>query len=288
MRSLFAVLATLVIAAEAVAMDPGPLLRATPSQWATTDGVRVHYKVVGKGKTSLVFIHGLGGEMGVWREQVAYFAPKAKVLVLDLPGFGQSDKPDRKYSMRFFARAIRAVMDDAKIDRAVLIGHSMGAPVIREFDRMFPTRTKGLVVVDGALVNNLPAEAVEKFVGPMRGPDYVQKVEAMFDSMTDHASPSLRTELKSAAAATPQQVLVSSMEQMFDPSIWKDDKISIPLLVVNTGSPFWTAKYIDTVRAMARDFRYITVEDADHFLMLEQPAALNKAMDEWMKKKGWR
>lgn len=290
MRRTFAFLATLLAAATPMpAMTSSPALAAALSHYVSIDGARVHYKVLGKGKMNLVFVHGLGGEMNVWRQQAEYFSPKARVLVLDLPGFGQSDKPETvKYSMRYFARAVRAAMDDAKMDRAILVGHSMGAPVIREFDRMYPSRTRALVVVDGALINNLPPEAVEKFIGPMRGPDYLKNLDAMFDGMTDHASPPLRMEIKAAAAATPQYVLVSAMEGMFEPSIWKEDKITIPLLVINTSSPFWTAKYVDAVRAMAHDLRYMTIDDADHFLMLERPAALNEAIDKWMKAKGWR
>jgi pimeloyl-ACP methyl ester carboxylesterase len=289
MRRFCLILAVLIAASTPLAaMTSSPALAAAPSHYATIDGARVHYKVLGKGRVTLVFVHGLGGEMNVWREQAQQLSAKNRVLVVDLPGYGQSDKPEKvKYSMRYFARGIRAAMDDAKIDRAVLVGHSMGAAVIREFDRMYPSRTRALVVVDGALVNNLPPEAVEKFIGPMRGPDYVQNLDAMFDAMTGHASPPLRMELKAAATATPQYVLVSSMEAMFDPSVWKQDKITVPLLVINTTSPMWTAKYVDAVRAMAHDLRYMTIDESDHFIMLEQPDALNEAIEKWMKSKGF-
>ena len=289
MPRVLAFLAALLATVPAAAMVSSPALAAAPSRYATLDGVRIHYKLLGHGRPTLVFVHGLGGEMNVWREQAEHFAPHTRVLVLDLPGYGQSDKPENvKYTMRFFARAVRAAMDDARIDRAILVGHSMGTPVIREFDRLFPTRTRGLVAVDGPLINNMPADAVEKFIGPMRGPDFAKNLDAFFDSLTDHASPALRTDIKSAALATPQYVIVSSIEGMFQPSVWKEDKITIPLLVVNTSSPYWTAAYVDSVRALAHDLRYTTVEDADHFLMLERPEALNEAIEKWMKAKGWR
>lgn len=279
-RALLAAVALLLVSA----MVSSPTLTSAPSHYATLDGIRIHYKVIGKGRHTLVFVHGLGGEMNVWREQVEHFAPHMRVLVIDLPGYGGSDKPENaQYTMRFFAGAVRAAMDDAKIDRAILVGHSMGTGVIREFDRMFPARTRGLVAVDGALVMSLPPDKAEKFIAPLRGPDFAKNLTAMFDSMTEHASPALRAELESAALATPQHVIVSSMEGMFDPSVWKEDKITIPLLVVNTSSPMWTAKYVDAVRAMAHDLRYMTVDDADHFLMLERPAALNEAIEKWMK-----
>ncbi len=270
------------------ALDAGPELTAAPSRYATMDGIRVHYKLLGRGRNALVFVHGLGGDMSVWREQVAFFAPRARVLVVDLPGYGQSDKPANvKYTMRFFARAVRAAMNDAGIDRAILVGHSMGTPVIREFDRLYPSRTRGLVAVDGALVMNMPPDEAEKFIAPMRGADFETNLGTMFDGMMDRASPALREGVRNVALKTPQHVIVSSMEGMFDPAIWKNDKITIPLLVVNTDSPFWSAKYVAAVRAMARDVRYTTVEGADHFLMLEKPQALNEAIASWMKAKGW-
>lgn len=271
------------------AMISSPALESAPSHYATLDGVRIHYKLLGHGHHTLVFVHGLGGEMNVWREQVEHFAPHERVLVIDLPGYGKSDKPEKaKYTMRFFARAVRAAMDDAKIDRAILVGHSMGTPVIREFDRLFPTRTRGLVAVDGPLVMNVPPEAGEKFIATLRGADFAKNLEAMFDSLTEHASPALRTDIKSAALATPQYVIVGSMEGMFDPSIWKDDKITIPLLVINTSSPMWTAKYVDAVRALAHDLRYITIDESGHFIMLERPKELNETIDKWIKAKGWK
>ena len=289
MRRFFAVLVTLIAAASPLsATTSGPTLAAAPSHYVTVDGIRVHYKIAGKGHHTLVFVHGLGGEMNLWREQVEYFAPKARVLAIDLPGYGQSDKPENvKYTMRLFARAIRAAMDDAKVDRAILVGHSMGAAVIREFDRAFPTRIRGLVSVDGALVMNLPPDQVEKFIGPLRGADFQKNLDAMFDSMASQASPPVRMDIKSAALATPQYVIVSSLEGMFAPSVWKADKITIPLLVVNTSSPMWTAKYVEAVHDLAHDLKYTTIEDTDHFIMLEQPAALNQAIEKWMKAKGW-
>jgi pimeloyl-ACP methyl ester carboxylesterase len=284
----FAVLiTTLLCASVAHAMTPSPELAAAPSHYARLDGVRIHYKLLGRGKSNLVFVHGLGGDMNVWREQVAHFAPKARILVLDLPGFGGSDKPESvKYTMRYFAKAVRAAMDDAKMDRAILVGHSMGTPVIREFDRFYPSRSRGLVAVDGFLVNNTPVEAMEKFIASFRGAEYADSLGKMFDGMAPQASPALRDEIKTTALATPQYVFVSASEGMFlDKSIWKDDKITSPLLVVNTTSPMWSEKYIAAVRTLAPDMRYEKVDGADHFLMLEKPEALNAAIESWMKAK---
>ena len=73
-----------------------------------------------------------------------------RVITLDLPGHGQSGSPkDGKFSMDLFARAVEAVRAEHGADKIVLVGHSMGAPVIRQYARLYPQHVAALVVVDG-------------------------------------------------------------------------------------------------------------------------------------------
>jgi pimeloyl-ACP methyl ester carboxylesterase len=128
-----------------------PAADKVDSKYAKLDGARIHYQNYGKGKEAIVLVHGWGCNLGHWRYQVPAFAQRSRVIALDLPGHGLSDKPEITYSMDLFARAIDAVMRDAGVDRAVLVGHSMGTPVIRQFYRKYPDKTLALVIVDGGL-----------------------------------------------------------------------------------------------------------------------------------------
>ena len=85
---------------------------------ATYDGARVHYESYGKGKTALVFIHGWTCDLTFWRGQAQVYE-KHRSLLVDLPGHGQSDKPDVSYTQERFARAVEAVMKQAGVDQAV-------------------------------------------------------------------------------------------------------------------------------------------------------------------------
>ena len=113
-----------------------------------------------------MLIHGWTQSIdAAWRDQIPEIAKHYRVIALDLPGHGKSDKPrftneavpkDQPskpfvYSMDHFARAVEAVMRDAKVKRAVLAGHSMGTPVARQFYRKYPDKTLGIIVVDGSL-----------------------------------------------------------------------------------------------------------------------------------------
>src|SRR4030095_2397076 len=121
------------------------------ARYAKLDGHRVHYESYGAGREALVFVHGWTCNLTFWSRQVTLFAAKTRVIAVDLPGHGQSDKPEIAYNMDLCARSIDAVLVDARVDRAVLVGHSMGTPVIRQFYRKHPEKTLGLVIVDGPL-----------------------------------------------------------------------------------------------------------------------------------------
>jgi len=247
-------------------------LEEAPLLFASADGHRVAYRAAGRGGPTLVFVHGWTCDMTSWKYQFPAFAKTHRVIALDLPGHGASDKPDIAYSMDLFARAVDAVLTADGAKRAVLVGHSMGAMVVRQFYRLHKDKTVALVVVDGSLQPFiLDPAAVDKFLAPYRGPD-VRKAQAAFvDAMVPEKEGELREELKRVILSTPQKVVVSAGQAMFDPAIWKDDNIWIPLLAVYARSPLWSEDYESAVHKMAPLVTYRVLEGVGHFLMLEKP-----------------
>src|SRR5579863_10363040 len=119
---------------------------------ATVDGIRIHSSSAGKGPRTVILVHGWTCDETTWSEQVPVLAKQYRVLTLDLPGHGKSDSPkDGKFSMDLFARAIEAVRAEAKADRIVLVGHSMGTPVVLRYAHLYPAHTSALVFVDGLM-----------------------------------------------------------------------------------------------------------------------------------------
>lgn len=147
MKKVFCLLWLLIFSVNAFSQIQMP-----KSNWAKFNNNKVHYTDVGnrKNKDALIFVHGWTCNADFWKESVNAF-PEYRVIAIDLPGHGQSDKPKVEYSMEYFAKSIEAVMNKANIKNAVLVGHSMGTPVIRQFYRLYPKKTLGLVIVDGAL-----------------------------------------------------------------------------------------------------------------------------------------
>src|SRR6185295_4498854 len=133
----------------------------------------------------------------------------------DLPGHGLSDKPDVPYTQERFARAIDAVMRDAKVERSVLVGHSMGGPVAITFLRLFPAKVESLVMVDSFLPTAPKDDAdraaqkarMEPFLRSFRAPEYKDTAQKMIETMfSDKTTPDQRQEIRSRMLATPQYV----------------------------------------------------------------------------------
>ena len=249
------------------------------SKFASLDGAKIHYLNFGAGSDALVLIHGWTQNIDAWRDQIPELAKRNRVIAIDLPGHGGSDKPEVKYSMDYFARAIDAVMRDAKVSRAVLVGHSMGTPVARQFYRKYPDKTLAIVIVDGALKPFGDAAMMKGLIEGLRGPNYKQTIAQMFTGLS---GPSLAPEIKERITAstmnTPQPVLVSAMEGMADPSIWGDDKINVPVLAIMAKNPFYPPNIEELSRPLVPNLEFQMWEGVGHFLMMEKPKEFNAAV----------
>lgn len=252
---------------------------AVKSHYATLDGTRIHYQSYGKGREALVLIHGWTCNLDYWRDQVPDFAKRNRVIALDLPGHGQSDKPELVYSMDLFARSVEAVIRDAKVERAVLVGHSMGTPIARQFYRKYPQKTLAIVIIDGGLRPFGDKKMRDGFVAAFRAPNYKEAGMQMFAGM---AGPNLPAEtqerIKTSFLNTPQHVIVSAMEGMNDDSIYGSDKIDVPVLAILAKSPYWPVDNEEFFRRIAPNLDYHMWEGVGHFLMMDRPKEFNEAV----------
>jgi pimeloyl-ACP methyl ester carboxylesterase len=272
----------------AASTDSTPEVTVPTSHFARFETNKVHYAVAGQGRHTVVFIHGWGGNTGFWRDQVPALENKAKLILVDLPGHGQSDKPQTEYTMDFFARGVIAVLRDAKVQRATLVGHSMGTPVICRVYALAPEKVAGLVAVDGLLrrPKGTP-EQFEAFIAPYRTEQYrehtTQFIAAMFPNP---GTEKLRDWTLAQVLATPQHVLSGAMDGMFkqDQPAWDLGTVTIPVMVINAKSPMWTAEYEAYVRGLSPQTDYRVIDGVGHFLMREKPAEFNQALVDVLQK----
>jgi sigma-B regulation protein RsbQ len=261
----------------------GPLVAqpiVSESKFADVDHLKVHYTDYGKGETTLFFVHGWACDETVWAEQAAALAEKIRVVTIDLPGHGQSEKPKTiQYDADLYVRAIDAVMTDANVKSVILVGHSNGTPFVRHYYRRFPDKVKALVIVEGPLRAFFDADAVKKFIAPMRGDNYPEVAGGFVDGMTRPIKDeTLRQRIKALMLKTPQHVAISEFEATGDPALWKEDKIDVPVLMILAKQPGWTAEYEQFVRRLVPKVDYQVWSNVSHFVMMEKPREFNAAL----------
>ena len=124
---------------------------------AEIDGSTVNYVELGEGPP-IVFVHGLGGCWQNWLENLPYFAQHHRVIAVDLPGFGRSELPRGEISIPNYGRFIDSLLRRLGVERATLVGNSMGGFVSTEVAISFPTWVEKLVLVSAAGAHELPGK----------------------------------------------------------------------------------------------------------------------------------
>ena len=275
------------------ALVVGPITASeASSRFAKLDGDKIHYISFGEGDEALVFIHGWTCDSTFWKMQAPLYENRRSLLV-DLPGHGLSDKPEIPYTMELFAGAVDAVMKDAKVRKATLVGHSMGTPVALQFLRMHTEKVAGLVIVDG-LIPQPPKDNAERekqkaqrdgLVKSYRAPDYKTAATRMLDFMfTKQTDPSLREQIQAKMLSAPQYVMASAMEGMMAMQPLSESYTQLPIeaIMVKRGN---SAQYQDFLKQHFRLIGYREFDDAGHFLMMEQPEKFNEILREFLDRK---
>jgi pimeloyl-ACP methyl ester carboxylesterase len=253
---------------------------ARPTRAASVDGANVHWTSTGSGPV-IIFVHGWTCDESSWQSQVPAFRQRYRVITLDLPGHGRSDLPkDGKFSIELFARAVEAVRSEAKIERAVFVGHSMGTPVIRTYALMYPSRVEGLVLVDGLVQAAGTAPAFTP--PPMVGAEGLKARENMVRGMFGPATtPQLQEHILKMMLGTKEATAAGAMLATWDQSWVKNDPIAVPTLAVYAARPLAARDAISRIFPKAE---YHEIPESAHFLMMEKPDEFNELLTAFLGK----
>jgi pimeloyl-ACP methyl ester carboxylesterase len=259
---------------------------------ATLDGMKIHSAVAGTGPKTVILVHGWTCDSTSWSEQIPALEKKYRVVTLDLPGHGKSDAPkDGKYSMELFARAIESVRAETKADRVVLVGHSMGTPVIVEYARLYPQHTAALVFADGVTPGITPPAAAGTAPGhpgdAMQGPDGRKNREAMINGLfTPQTSPAIQAKVRAMMLTPSDATAAGAMNATFDPGgQFTSGTIDVPVLAIYAGHS--RLENPDYLHAHYTHVEITKIPGTGHFLMLEKPDAFNKLVADFLAKQNF-
>lgn len=251
----------------------------TPS----ADGTPIHYLVRGEGSPTLVFVHGWSCDAGYWQAQMDAFAATHRVVAVDLAGHGTSGQRPGEYTMEAFGQDVAAVLTALEITDGVLIGHSMGGPVVVEAALAAPERVRGLIGIDNfqEVSFGLSPEQIAGFTAALEGNfrGVVEPwVKAMFPAGADSV---LVAKVAADMGSAPPAVAVSAMRNLL---AWGTDRaperlplLKVPLMCINADKePTDEAG----LRAVVPGYQVRYMPGRGHFLMQEDPDGFNLLLAE--------
>ena len=138
------------------------------------------------------------------------------------------------------------------------------------------------------------ANAVEEFIKYAKGfPDvwFTRRIDIARRWLASLLAPSKmdagrKQHLEDVVLNTPQHVLVSSLRESYDPKIWTELRIEVPLLVINAKQPWFDKDYIDYVGRLGPDVDYQERQGVSHFLMMDEPEEFNDLLLAFLRKVG--
>ena len=138
--------------------------------YVTRDGVKVYYESFGQG-LPIVFLHPWSTNRYIWTNQLLEFAKTNRCIVEDHRGHGLSDKPEQGYGIGEMAADVVAILDDADIDRAILVGNSIGGMIAMQTSLDAPGRVIGNLILSSGtnLAADAPPEMAEAMQADWRG-----------------------------------------------------------------------------------------------------------------------
>jgi pimeloyl-ACP methyl ester carboxylesterase len=133
------------------------------------DGMSLAYRELGLGPTVLL-LHGWPTSSYLWRNVMPAIAHNNRVVALDLPGFGESDKPvDVRYTFGFFCQAIDGLLAELGVERIAIAGHDFGGPVALRWALDHPAHITGVALLNTLVYPEFP-DAIVDFVTRLRDP----------------------------------------------------------------------------------------------------------------------
>jgi pimeloyl-ACP methyl ester carboxylesterase len=256
----------------------------------------IHHVVTGDGQPPLVFVHGFGCALGDWDAQVAHLSPRHQTIAVDLRGHGATPGAASECSVERYGADIAEVMRKLALNRAVLVGHSMGCRVVTEAALQAPARVAGVVLVDGSqFAPAMEAVLRERFATP---DGYAMTVSALFaDMFTADSDSGMVASVAARAEALPRAIgekMLSDM-QRYDVGRLAASLagLRVPVMVLQTTfsnekrerRPLregQTTPYLDMVRSSIPRVRVEIIPDTGHFPQLDQSARTNALIESFL------
>lgn len=231
-------------------------------------------------QTPVVFIHSLAGHTGHWTDQLAHVRATRHAVALDLRGHGRSPLPaDSDYSVPAMARDVAAALDELRLERVILVGHSIGALVAVEYAAAHPDRVAGVLLLDPAGdARKVPTAVMQGFFASM-DTNYAGTIAEYWEGSLAGSQPAVRAAVMADLQATPRAAVEGALRALltYDPVT--------PLTSYRGLTRTINTRLNDVPMGLASLVPSLPVrkiEGTGHWLQLDKPDDVNREIDDFL------
>lgn len=247
-------------------------------------GVNIAYTDIGKGDTTLLFVHGWCINKSYFSNQVKYFGKKYRVVTMDLGGYGQSGKNRNSWTTNDFAGDVTSVINTLKLKNVILVGHSMAGEIIVQAKLNVPNKVIGLVGIDNfkgfdgkpesAKAKADYAKAIAELKMHFKAVTTAYFNQDLFYKTTDTA---IRKRILNDVANADSAIAIASMEDNGFNTAAKLKATKTKLHLINSDyTPNDTVGFIKA----GIPYQLLQIHATGHFPMVEKPTEFNRLLQQ--------
>jgi len=238
--------------------------------------------------TPLLFIHGWIGSSLEWIYQLNYFNSREHIIILDLPGFGKSDKPNTKYSIEFFTKLILDFLNLLGYNEAILIGHSLGGLIAQNITIQNLKLVKKLILISTTAISQPFKNKFFLFwvniIFRLTYTNFLKNTIKRINSTKDENREFRK--LYKNALEIPKSVVLSTFKNMTS-KFNLNEKLSVisqpTLIIYGTEDKIISKSMIINLGNLIPNSEIILIENSPHRVMVENHVRVNKIIDDFIK-----
>ena len=246
-------------------------------KFVTVNGNKIRYLESGNSQGTIVLVHGLGASAERWEFVIPEFSKNFRVIVPDLIGFGQSDKPSVDYTTEFFTEFLGNFLQKLGIKKTNIIGSSLGGQITAEFTSNNQDMIENLVLVSPSGIMKHSTPALDAYVMAALYPNLEgakNAFEMMAGSTREIHSKIIedfvtRMKLPNAKMAFMSTLLGLKNAEVITKSL---NKITVPSLIIwGEDDPVIPIKYADDFVSSIQDCRFYMMDNCGHTPYVDDP-----------------
>jgi len=252
----------------------------------TSDGVLINYETCGDSELSIIFVHGWCINQNYWDDQVDALCGRYNVVTFDLPGFGKSGDNRSDWTMEKYGNDLVAVIDQLKLERVILVGHSMGEAIILEAALKRPSIVIALIGVEnfkdvGVEYSEQDKEAMQGFMEQLKE-DFANIAPAYAEGMLFHSSTDslIAARVMYDISKSNPTVAVTSLQDLFGYGPREQEglrKLKQKLYLINSDATPTNLEGLEET-GVSYEIKYIYA--TGHYPMIEKPEEFNRILNE--------